>query len=107
MRPAPGCAAQDKGIDQAFWPILELEEVEEGKRGSHWLSRVALAAGLAASVWALHVYAPDRIRLTGAPLRPPPALPASRPIKADSAFPGSGGLVRGPSPGALISRAHC
>lgn len=57
---------QDKGIDQAFWPIFELEDMEEGKRGSHWLTRVALAAGLAASVWALHVYAPDRTRLKGA-----------------------------------------
>ena len=57
---------QDKGIDQAFWPIFELEDMEEGKRGSHWLTRVALATGLAASVWALHVYAPDRTRLKGA-----------------------------------------
>ena len=58
-------AMQDKGIDQAFWPVFELEDVKEGKGRSHWLTRVALAAGLAASVWALHVYAPDRTRLKG------------------------------------------
>jgi len=53
--------------------------VEEGKRRSHWLSRVALAAALAASVWALHVYAPDRTRLKGAPPRPPAAPRALAP----------------------------
>ena len=58
-------AVQDKGIDEAFWPVFELEDVKEGKGRSHWLTRVALAAALAASVWALHVYAPDRTRLKG------------------------------------------
>ncbi|KAK9839798.1 hypothetical protein WJX81_002420 [Elliptochloris bilobata] len=62
----PFLLSEDKGIDQAFWPIFELEDEREGKGRSHWLTRVALAAALGASVWALHVYAPDRTRLTGA-----------------------------------------
>jgi len=55
---------QDKGIDEAFWPIFELDEVPEAGKGSHWTVRIGMAAALVAAVWALHAYAPDK----GAPL---------------------------------------
>ena len=73
-------ARQDKGIDQAFWPVFELEDEKEGKGRSHWLTRVALAAALAASVWALHVYAPDRTRLKGTRPAPRPRMGCLTPL---------------------------
>lgn len=51
---------QDKGIDEAFWPIFELDEVPEAGKGSHWTVRIGMGAALVAAVWALHAYAPDK-----------------------------------------------
>jgi hypothetical protein len=53
-------AAQDKGIDEAFWPILELDPKPEEGKGSHWTVRFGMGAALMLSIWALHAYAPDK-----------------------------------------------
>ena len=51
---------QEKGIDEAFWPLYELDERAEEGKGSHWLVRTGMALTLAGLVWALHVYVPDK-----------------------------------------------
>ncbi len=51
---------QEKGIDEAFWPLYELDEQPEKGKGSHWLVRTGMALTLAGVVWALHVYVPDK-----------------------------------------------
>ena len=51
---------QDKGIDEAFWPIFQLDEAPKEGRGSHWAVRIALGAALAGAVWAVQSYAPDK-----------------------------------------------
>ena len=51
---------QEKGIDEAFWPLYELDERPEEGKGSHWFVRIAMALALVGTVWALHVYVPDK-----------------------------------------------
>ena len=51
---------QEKGIDEAFWPLYELDEQPEKGKGSHWVVRTGMALTLAGVVWALHVYVPDK-----------------------------------------------
>lgn len=51
---------QEKGIDEAFWPLYELDERAEEGKGSHWLVRTGMALTLGGLVWALHVYVPDK-----------------------------------------------
>lgn len=51
---------QEKGIDEAFWPLYELDEQPEKGKGSHWIVRTGMALTLAGVVWALHVYVPDK-----------------------------------------------
>ena len=58
---------QEKGIDEAFWPLYELDEQPEEGKGSHWFVRIAMAMALVGTVWALHVYVPDK---AGASLQP-------------------------------------
>ena len=58
---------QEKGIDEAFWPLYELDEQPEKGKGSHWLVRTGMALTLAGVVWALHVYVPDKAGRTWAP----------------------------------------
>lgn len=53
-------AMQEKGIDEAFWPIFELDEAPEKGKGSHWAVRIGLGLALVASIWALQAYAPDK-----------------------------------------------
>ena len=53
-------AVQDKGIDEAFWPILELDAKPEEGKGSHWIVRFGMGAAIVLAVWALHAYAPDK-----------------------------------------------
>ncbi len=51
---------KEKGIDEAFWPLYELDEQPEKGKGSHWLVRTGMALTLGGVVWALHVYVPDK-----------------------------------------------
>lgn len=62
---------QEKGIDEAFWPLYELDEQPEEGKGSHWFVRIAMALALVGTVWALHVYVPDK---AGASLQPAQSL---------------------------------
>jgi hypothetical protein len=50
---------QDKGIDEAFWPIFQMDKVEEGK-GSHWSLRMLFAVIIGVGVYGSYTYAPDR-----------------------------------------------
>jgi hypothetical protein len=50
---------QDKGIDEAFWPIFQMDKVEEGK-GSHWSLRLLFAVIIGVGVYGSYTYAPDR-----------------------------------------------
>ncbi|KAK9907282.1 hypothetical protein WJX75_000641 [Coccomyxa subellipsoidea] len=56
----PHLLSDDKGIDEAFWPILELDPKPEEGKGSHWTVRFGMGAALMLSIWALHAYAPDK-----------------------------------------------
>lgn len=62
---------QEKGIDEAFWPLYELDEQPEKGKGSHWLVRTGMALTVAGVVWALHVYVPDK---AGAASGPPASV---------------------------------
>ena len=66
---------QEKGIDEAFWPLYELDERPEEGKGSHWFVRIGMALALIGTVWALHVYVPDK---AGASLHPTQTLRGSR-----------------------------
>ncbi len=57
---ACSCCLQDKGIDEAFWPIFQMDEVPEEGKGSHWTVRIGMGAALVLAVWALQAYAPDK-----------------------------------------------
>lgn len=56
----PYLLSDDKGIDEAFWPIFQMDEVPEEGKGSHWTVRFGMGAALVLGVWALHAYAPDK-----------------------------------------------
>ena len=60
---------QEKGIDEAFWPLYELDERPEEGKGSHWFVRIAMALALVGTVWALHVYVPDKAGAISQPMQ--------------------------------------
>ena len=53
-------AAQTVGLNEAFWPLAELEEVDDSWRwySSHGAYRLAFAATAATVLWALAQVAP-------------------------------------------------
>ena len=51
--------AQDKGIDEAFWPILQMDEPPESKWSNHWSLRVGTMGAVAATLWVILTYAPE------------------------------------------------
>lgn len=53
--------SQEVGLDQAFWPLWELEEVSEGWWwGSNILMRLGLAATTALALWGLATVSPGK-----------------------------------------------
>lgn len=51
---------QDKGLDEAFWPILQMDEPPEKKGVSHWVSRVLFALAACLALWGLYFYVPAK-----------------------------------------------
>ena len=51
---------QDKGLDEAFWPIYEVDERPEKTGMAHWLLRVLFGLAICLSLWGLHSYVPDK-----------------------------------------------
>ena len=54
------CKLQEKGIDEAFWPLVQLDEEPAKGKGSHWAVRIGMGLALGGAIWALHAYAPDK-----------------------------------------------
>lgn len=54
------CSQQEKGIDEAFWPIFQLDEAPAKGKGSHWAVRIGMGLALGGAIWALHAYVPDK-----------------------------------------------
>ena len=65
---------QEKGIDEAFWPLYELDEWPEEGKGSSWFVRIGIALTLIGVVWALHVYVPDKAGTAVAATQPTSSL---------------------------------
>lgn len=51
---------QDKGLDEAFWPLYEMDEPPKTKTYAHWLLRALFALAACLALWGLHSYAPDK-----------------------------------------------
>ena len=55
--------AQDKGLDEAFWPIFQLEEAPKDRNSVlHGALRAGVGIGLAGMCYALYHHAPDKGR---------------------------------------------
>ena len=50
---------QDKGLDEAFWPIFELDEPPKRAWASHWALRLGTVVAVGAACWAVLTYAPE------------------------------------------------
>ena len=58
-----GADVQDKGLDEAFWPIFQLEEASKDKNSALQAAlRAGVGIGLAGMCYALYHHAPDKGR---------------------------------------------
>ena len=56
-----GADAQDKGLDEAFWPIFQLEEASKDKNSALQAAlRAGVGIGLSGMCYALYHHAPDK-----------------------------------------------
>ena len=53
------CLLQEKGLDEAFWPILELDKPPQENWSNHWSLRLLTMAAVGATLWVILSYAPE------------------------------------------------
>ncbi|KAK9804442.1 hypothetical protein WJX73_000818 [Symbiochloris irregularis] len=55
----PNMLQDDKGLDEAFWPLWQMDEPPEKRGITHWLLRVLMGLTTCMTIWTLYQYVPD------------------------------------------------